>query len=630
MRRLAAAWPDTTLGTEADRACAFKSLPELFDTRPDMISSPPPLAAIGAWAGRAVRLRGLRVGVAFDHPALLTALGKIAGVNFVALPGFKPVADPEVPVHDWSGEIIDLADAAGLITHLDLIITEGNVTAHLAASLGRPVWLLPPDPPRFPWSREQEDNAWYPTLRQFISSDTIAPALALMATDTPEDQTFAYGNACYRRKDYRAAATGYHQTLALKPDHPGALANLTVTMLVLGKPKEAVRYADLAVRAAPAAHPLRLRQGIALHAAGRFDEAVQRLRAARERNPGDPDTLAALGNALGASGRVDDAIQTLRQAIVVRPDHAQYHTSLAHLLLRSGHWTEGWTEHEFRPERPKLPSGAALWDGTPTGGTPLLLRHEQGIGDVIQFARYAPLAAARAGGPVYLTVPRTLRRLLQDLPGVSVLTIDDAAPTGALHFPLMSLPLLFGSIPDQVPYLFADSAPWRDRIESLPGLRAGIVWAGNPRLGLTSLGATDTRRSLPPGALAPLANVPDVSFVSLQVGATRASGLAMHDWTKELTDFAATAGLISALDLVISVDTATAHLAGALGKPVWLLNRFDTDWRWMSQGDHSIWYPTMRQFRQTVPGDWDNVLRRVAKALTDRPGVQPGSEPRRQ
>ena len=224
---------------------------------------------------------------------------------------------------------------------------------------------------------------------------------------------------------------------------------------------------------------------------------------------------------------------------------------------------------------------------------------------------------------MFLTVPDALRALLTSLPGVSILAVNDPIPANAVQYPLLSLPLLFGTTPETIPaaaaYLRADparEAHWRHRVSPLPGPRVGLVWAGNPRLGTASLGATDRRRSLPEGALTPLSQIATVSFVSLQVGDAPPPGVALHDWTKDLTSFAETAALVAALDLVISVDTSVAHLAGALGKPVWLLNRFDTDWRW-GDGETSAWYPSMRIFRQTMPGDWAGVIARIANALED-------------
>jgi glycosyl transferase family 9 (putative heptosyltransferase)/tetratricopeptide repeat protein len=354
-----------------------------------------------------------------------------------------------------------------------------------------------------------------------------------------------------------------------------------------------------------------------LHAGGRFGEAVARLREADAMESGQGDILTALGNALGATGALRDAIVAQRQAIALRPDNAGYHTNLAYTLLRAGQWEEGWREHESRPERPR---SARLWSGQTDA--PLLLRHEQGIGDIIQFCRFAPMVARQIAGPVYLTVPHSLRDLARSLRGVTILGADDPIPANAYEFPLFSLAMLcnttLDTLPADMPYLHADPLlvdRWRQRLAAISAFRVGLVWAGNPRLGTVSLGATDRRRSLPEAALAPLAEVPRVTFVSLQVGDAVPPGVELVDLSRELTDFAQTAALIMTLDLVISVDTAVAHLAGALGKPVWLLNRFDTDWRWMDAREDSPWYPTMRQFRQDSPGDWPGVIERVGRAL---------------
>jgi hypothetical protein len=195
---------------------------------------------------------------------------------------------------------------------------------------------------------------------------------------------------------------------------------------------------------------------------------------------------------------------------------------------------------------------------------------------------------------------------------------------------MVSLPLAFDTtletVPAEIPYLSADPADvavWRNRLRAVPGLRVGVVWAGNSRFGSAELMATDQRRSMPLHTLAPLASVAGCSFVSLQAGppagqaTSPPAGMILYDHTDLLGDFADTAALIETLDLVISVDTSVAHLAGAMGKPVWLLNRFDSCWRWLPHRDDSPWYPTMRLFHQTTPGNWDNVARRVVAALRE-------------
>ena len=211
-----------------------------LNTVPDTGLCPsPPLPVIESWSPRVGRLRGLRVGVAFENPALLTAIGKVEAVNLVALRPDIQTPGPDVMVHDWSVGFDDLTTVAGLIVHLDLVIAGDNEVAHLAAALGRPVWLVRPCIPRWPWMPDREDNPWYPTLRQFPpnAGTAIATALAAISPDAPEDAMFSYANDCYRRENYRAAATGFRQTLALRPDHAGALGNLAITMLILGRPE---------------------------------------------------------------------------------------------------------------------------------------------------------------------------------------------------------------------------------------------------------------------------------------------------------------------------------------------------------------------------------------------------------
>jgi len=314
------------------------------------------------------------------------------------------------------------------------------------------------------------------------------------------------------------------------------------------------------------------------------------------------------------------------------------HENLAIVLLLAGRLADGWAESEWRwRRRPELAMGFTQrrWEGEPLDGRTLLIHAEQGIGSNIQFCRY--VKRVPVGGRIVLAVQPSLVRLMAGLEtGAQVVAIGDALPPTDLRCPMLSLPRVLGTnsvgdIPADIPYLRADPvavARWRRRTEALPGLRVGLVWHGNPedvRM--------DRRRSMPLAHMAPLAEVPAVSLVSLQVGdaARQLSGSPLagtvHDWTAEFSDFADTAALIETLDLVIGVDTAVVHLAGALGKPVWLLNRFDTCWRWLLGRDDSPWYPTLRQFRQSSAGDWQGVMERVRTALTVEAAAQQGSKP---
>ncbi len=244
---------------------------------------------------------------------------------------------------------------------------------------------------------------------------------------------------------------------------------------------------------------------------------------------------------------------------------------------------------------------------------------EQGFGDMIQFARYLPLLPQ--DGSVVIRVQRPLVRLLADGPGVGrVVALDDPVPDADLVCASMSLPLLLNlpdpvSCPVKVPYLTANPAQvaaWRARLDALPGRKVGLVWTGNP-----NRPRMDRRRSVPIEALAGLADIPGITWISLQKDAAPRGVMAerLVDWGGASGDFRDTAGLVAGLDLVISVDTAMVHLAGALGRPVWLLNRADTCWRWLLGRDDSDWYPTLRQFRQDHPGAWDAPIRRLSDAL---------------
>jgi hypothetical protein len=281
------------------------------------------------------------------------------------------------------------------------------------------------------------------------------------------------------------------------------------------------------------------------------------------------------------------------------------------------------------PRRPKGDYTRSRWLGeTSIAGKTLFLVSDGGLGDALQFCRYATLAA-EAGAHVILGVPNALGGLMRTLKGVArVVTDGDAVPEYDLNCAIMSLPLAFGTtvetIPAAVPYLHAEAsaiAEWGDRLSGLRGQRIGLVWAGKSRPWDAIQVALDQRRSLRLATLSPLMSVPGCDFVSLQVGepgeqaANLPTGMALHDFTKEISTFSDTAALVANLDLVISVDTSTLHLAGAMGKPVWLLNRFDTCWRWMPERDDSPWYPSMRVFRQPRSGDWASVVQSVTVAL---------------
>lgn len=427
------------------------------------------------------------------------------------------------------------------------------------------------------------------------------------------------------------AVDACRKAIALKPNFPGARSNLAISLKELGRHSEAEATFREALRLNPSFPGLHYNLGILLEELGRFAEAEVSFRAAISLQPGYCDAVMSLGVVLCRLGRVAESETCLREVLRLRPNDAEAHLNLAGALLLDGRLAEGWEHHEWRwktrkSERARNLS-APLWEGQPIQGQTILLHAEQGFGDTLQFCRYAPLIA-NSGAKVILEVPRPLVRLMSRLPGVGEVVVrGDPLPRFDLHCPLMSLPRAARTTLETIPggsYLQAEpelSALWRGRLGDLAGIKVGLVWAGGRREDPT-IAALDARRSIALDMMAPLGDVSGVSFVSLQKGEPAAQaasqiipGMHLHDFTAELNDFADTAALIDGLDLVISVDTSVAHLAGGLGKPVWLLNRFDTDWRWLQNRDDSPWYPTLRQFRQPSPLHWDSVIVAVRDAL---------------
>jgi Flp pilus assembly protein TadD len=433
---------------------------------------------------------------------------------------------------------------------------------------------------------------------------------------------FAQGRASEARACQREA-------LRLDPETPDAHNNLGMIHCTEGHIAEAENCFRAAIRLDPA-HPnatLNLGAVRQLHGHVEAAEALFRRALALGADPTRANTNLAL--ALMEQARPEEAEQRCRHALALNPDAPEAHANLALALLTMGRLPEAWPHYEYRW---KLESaGAALpqpgWTGQPLYGKTVLLSAEQGFGDTLQFCRYAPMVAA-AGGRVILLAPRPLHRLMQSLGGVAeLLSEHDPMPPFDYHCPLLSLPLAFGTTLQTIPapnaYLHADPTPWTGTLGALPGRKIGLVWAGKARTEQPHAAAIDRRRSMRLADMAPLLTVPGCSFVSLQLGppATQMHALpdpaALHDVSAHLSDWADTAALIMALDLVITVDTAVAHLAGALGKPVWMLNRFDSCWRWFRGRDDTPWYPSMRLFRQTTRGDWASVIQRVRQALTE-------------
>jgi Flp pilus assembly protein TadD len=424
----------------------------------------------------------------------------------------------------------------------------------------------------------------------------------------------------------------FRQVLSHQPQNAEAWYGLGRMAISAGQYEAGAGLLCNAIKWAPREPGAYIELGICLGYLHRWDLAEQAHRQSLSLTPENFVAMANLGKALWRLNRVEEAISMLRAAIHLRPDLTYAHAILGLTLLLDGQWKEGWEEYESRLQiRPRLDPqfNCPKWLGEHAPAETILLCCEQGAGDTIQFLRYVPLVKARVGR-VILHCPDNLVRLARTVDGAdTVIPFSQPAPSCDRYALLLSLPRLFGttveSVPCQTPYLHLPQAASMPSLQTpVPNqnLRVGLVWAGNPA------NQDDFYRSTSLDRLAPLLATPGVQFFSLQVGARAADftrtrhAQTITDWSAGLGDYADTAAALSQLDLLISVDTSVAHLAGALGRPVWVLLPFVPDWRWLRRGETCPWYPTMRLFRQPRSGDWDTIAGQASKALlalTNRP-----------
>ena len=423
------------------------------------------------------------------------------------------------------------------------------------------------------------------------------------------------------------AAACCRRTLELKPDFAEAHANLAAVFQKQEKFDEAVAEYRRTLELNPDLVEVHNELAVVLSTQGRFDEAAACWRRALELKPDFAEAHHNRGIALMQQGKPEEALTCLREALEVKPDFAEAHNNRAMTLIQLGRFTEGWPEYEWRwkrkgQEEPILPQ--PRWTGTPLAGRTILLRSEQGLGDTLQFIRYAE-HLKQQGGTVIAEIPAVLARLVARCPGVDrVVAVGERMPAFDVHLPLLSLPGMLHTtlenIPANVPYLSAAEElvqKWQQELGSETGFKIGIAWQGN------RAHPSDRTRSIPLARFAGLARIPGVRLYSLQMGAGReqltelANLMPITDLGDRLGDFHNTAAILGNLDLVISCDSAPVHLAGALGVRVWVALAFAPDWRWMLGRTDSPWYPTMRLFRQNAPGDWEDVFQKIQAELID-------------
>ena len=487
------------------------------------------------------------------------------------------------------------------------------------------------------------------------TAELVPPAFGPMP---PDDGRALYieGLIALRNGDADGAAGLLTAALRRQPSHLGMRRNLVRAFIAGRRFQNALLQADACLSQEPDDAELHYARGSALTALGEpvkacaaltravalrpnhaasclnlanawadLDDLATAERLCRQAIGLDPNLAeahASLGYILTTRGALPEAIAACRDAVGPQPGFTQGHWNLAVALLLAGDLDNGFVEFEWRRRHrpyqadfPPLPGW--VWDGSSPAGKTILIRAEQGMGDTIHFARFLP-PIHQEGGSVVLICPEPLRPLLGAMPGVRVIDARDPLPSYDCWADLMSLAHINGTTEATIPaaegYLRADpalAAAWRARLPG--GFKAGLALAGNPRH------PNDRRRSVPPNRVLPLPDIDGVTFINLQHG-PGAAALGLRDWTDYLTDFAETAALVQALDLVITVDTAVAHLAGALGKPTWLLLPAAPDWRWQLNRQDTPWYDSVRLFRQQTPNDWGPVLSDVFQSLSERHG----------
>jgi len=551
---------------------------------------------------------------------------------------------------------------------LGVIAAASGNLSHAVDLIGRAIQLNPTNPMAHNnrGAALLDSGLWEAALASFDWAIALDGAYA--------EAHYNRGNALKELERSEEALASYDRALSLKPTHPQAHSNRGIVLAALGRFEASIASYDAAIALRPdfaRAHYNRANvlcaqrqweaalsgfdralalepdyaeahsnRGFVLHELRRLDESLESCDRAIALKADYVEGHCNRGGVLLAKRQVAEALSSYDRAVGIDPEYAPGHVNRALALLLAGDYERGWAEYEWRWKdrsswviREQRNFRQPQWLGTvsPAGKT-MLLQSEQGYGDTIQFCRYAAIVA-NLGARVILEVPRALAPLLESLNGPARVVVQgEPLPDFDMYCPMLSLPLAcrttLSSIPAQVPYVAVGEdrrLAWQDKLGERRRPRIGLVWSGGFRAARPELWSVNERRNIPLAKFAAFKKL-EADFYSVQKGQPAESepaelmargwdGPAIADFAAEIGDFADSAALIEQLDLVISVDTAMAHLAGALAKPVWILNRFDACWRWLLDRDDSPWYPTARLYRQEQPGDWDSVVCKVARDL---------------
>jgi Flp pilus assembly protein TadD len=545
-----------------------------------------------------------------------------------------------------------LLRTAAIIKNLDLLITIDTAVAHLAGAMGVPVWVALPLAADWRWLRDREDSPWYPQMRLFRQQwsgewtgvfGRIAQSLReKMADKAPVDTAAAIPRDCQRADELlqegnkqigegriAAAQESFKQALLLDSLNPSIHHDLGVSFAKQGMLPRAIACFRRSLELAPQNANAYANLGLAFLHNEQIDEAVAHLQKAIFLGGGSADVHNNLGVALMQVPDPVAAAESYRRALYLKPDYAAAHYNLARALLIQGDFVQGWLEYEWRYDFAGKPDRHELdrrWAGQRIDGKTLLLHAEQEIEDVIQFARYIPHIKRRGPTRIVLACPAPLVMLMHGCSGLDQVFVSGGSlPHFDLQARLMSLPGILETtletIPTPIPYIHPDPAmaqAWKARLESLHGFKVGIAWQGNPQH------RGDRQRSVPLEQFKILSQIEGVKLVSLQRGAgceqieklKNEIDLETFQGVEEEADgLLRTAAIIKNLDLLITIDTAVAHLAGAMGVPAWVALPLAADWRWLRDREDSPWYPHMRLFRQHRRNDWTSVFEAIALEL---------------
>lgn len=455
------------------------------------------------------------------------------------------------------------------------------------------------------------------------AADALQHAISLVPTFAP--MHYNLGCVLYESGQIEASVERLRKAISIDPHLPEAWYSLGNALKDLKKYNESMAALERALTLRPTFAQAWNSMAALHHERADYEAALVAVHRAMELKPNFAEAYANLGSTLKDQGDLDGALEAYQKAIARQPGNPRIEWNLALVLLLKGDYERGWRFFESRPNTDLYRFDQPRWDGTPLNGRTILVCLEQGLGDVIQFVRFVP-RLVQLGGRVIALGRSPLRRLLEGQCGIGqYVGIDEPIPPLDCYTMLLSLAGLFhvslNDLSATNPYLRADTQlveRWGLRLgPPVHALRVGLVWAGNPNH------SNDRNRSVPLRSMAEHLAMPGVQYYSLQKDlsagntAAEADALEMIDLTAQIEDFADTAALISNLDLVIACDTSVAHLAGAIGKPVWILLPYAPDWRWMLGRSDSAWYPSARLFRQTAPGDWSSPLTEVRKELSD-------------